>query len=820
MIVKYSSLNRLEKPKFALCNPGSIYTDGLLSNMVGELIDTEAEEIIFNFNATSELNLRMNRVMRESTEDNTYANLIYRAIQNRRLLFVDDIGYFMISNVEDGFDGSVHFKDVKAKSIDIEIAQKKIPYIANGTYRFTNDVTGTNKGILETVVETLPLWTIGEVDESVAEKYRTFEDVDASVNCLTFLLENVQNAYECIIIFDIIHRVINVYSQDNYVRETEIHITKDDLINSLDVTENADDLYTAITVSGNDNVTISAINPLGTNTIYDFSHYYDWMPRDLGEKVRTWQNAVNDSKQAYYEISLEYYKKLAEAANLEFEIAKYSTQITMYKRCRSNIVADSASSESTIEGYNKVIADNGGTAITIYPEIEDTLSCIDDLIAECEGMQDNTQLNLDKVQQQLNSYQNDIQDIHNELSITSYFTEDEYSELCLYIYEGNYTDDYVVITDIMTYEEKFAQMKTLYDRAVSQLMRVSKPMQEFSIDVENFIFIREFSHWSEQLETGCLINVELNTNDVAPLFLSNMTINYDDHSLKMTFGNRFNKFDTKSLFNDVLGKITKSANTLSYVKEILYPIKSGELNSMKNALQDSKNLTMGQALASANEEVVIDASGYTGRKLLDSGVYDPRQVKLTGKNIVFTDDAWLSCRVAIGELLLGDGESAYGINADTIIGDMILGNNIRILDDSGNDLFTAVDGMIKSSVSEVSGNVTKLTEMVQGSDGLLIRVQSLEDNKEIDSVTTSSGYTFNADGLTIYRDGEEIKSLLCNTGMYVTRSDEEVLTADNTGVSAINLSARQYLIVGENSRFEDYSSDAGTKRTACFYIGG
>ena len=64
-----------------------------------------------------------------------------------------------------------------------------------------------------------------------------------------------------------------------------------------------------------------------------------------------------------------------------------------------------------------------------------------------------------------------------------------------------------------------------------------------------------------------------------------------------------------------------------------------------------------------------------------------------------------------------------------------------------------------------------------------------------------------------------MKNLLDNTGMYVTRSDEEVLTANNEGVTAINLSAKQYLIIGNNSRFEDYSNGVDTKRTACFYIG-
>lgn len=819
MIVKYSSLNRLEKPKFTLCNPGSVCKNGLLTNMVGILVDTEAEEIVFNFNATSELNLRVNRICREAEDDNAYVYGIYKAIQNRRLLFVDDVGYFMITNVEDGFDGTTHYKDVKAKSIDIEIAQKMLPYIENGTYKFTSDQTGTNKGVLELIVEVLPLWTIGEVDASVAEKYRTFEDIDTSTNCLTFLLQNIQDAYECIVVFDNINRVINVYSQDNYVRETEIHITKEDMINSIDITENADDLYTAITVLGNDNVTISAINPIGTNTLYDFSYYYDWMTDGLRDKVRTWQAAVEAELPSYYDLNLLYYQTMSEAVDLELEIEKYDIQITMYTRCRNNIIADSSSSEKTVNSYNKVIVENGGTAITIHPEIADTLSCIDNLIAECESLQENVRSNLTKTEVSCEAYRSNIEQIRNTLSIMFYFTEEEYTELCHYIYEGSYTDDYVIITDIMTYEEKFEQMKTLYDRAHSQLMRISKPTQEFSVDVENFIFIKEFERWSEQLETGCLINVELGVNDIASLFLSNMTINYDDHTLKMTFGNRFNKFDTKSLFNDVLGKITKSANTLSYIKEILYPIKNGEFNSMKAALQSSRDLTMGQALASTTEEVVIDGSGYTGRQLLENGVYDPRQVKLTGKNLVFTDDAWLSCKVAIGELLFGTGQSSYGINAETIIGDMIIGNNIRILDNNGNDLFTAVDGMIKSSVSKVEGDVHELTEAIQGSDGILIRIQSLENNKELDSVTTTTGYTFNAQGLTIHREGDEIKSLLNNTGLYVTRSDEEVLTANNVGVSAINLSARQYLIVGENSRFESYSDGVNAHRTACFYIG-
>lgn len=814
MIVRYSSLNRLEKPKFTLCNPGSVYANGMLSKVVGMLVDTEAEEIVFNFNATSELNLRVNRIIRDDPEENTHTFAIYKAVQNRRLIFADDIGYFMITNIEDGFDGHNHYKDVTAKSVDAEIAQKMIPFFDNGTYRFSTDETGTNKGMLETIVETLPLWTIEYVDDIVAARWRTFEDVDTSLNCLAFMLQNMQDAYECIFVFNTITRTISVYDQANYVRQTNIHITREDLINSLDITENADDLFTAVSVLGDDNVTIAAINPLGTNVLYDFSYYLSWMSDSLRGKVAAWQNAIDAEREPYYNLNLAYFTKMSEASNLEMESEKLDTQITMYYRCRNNIVAEY--STDLVGSYNAAIADAGGTQITIQDSVEATLEEIDNLIALCESEKENNRSVLETRKAELEAVKAQVDAVRERLKITSYFTEEEYTELCHYIFEGSYSDDYVVITDIMSYDDKFAQMKILYDRAMSQLQRASQPTQEFSVDVENFIFIKEFAAWSEQLETGCLINVELDVNDVAALFLSNMTINYDDHSLKMTFGNRFNKFDPKSLYEDVLGKITKSANTLSYLKEILYPIKNGAFHSMQEALQTSRNLTMGQALASANEEVVIDGSGYTGRKRLDTGAYDPKQVKITGRNIVFTDDAWETCKVAIGELLFGDGGSAYGINAETIIGNVIVGNNLRILDRNGSDMFQAVDDKIEATVKDVDG---KLTQIEQTNSELHMRIETLESaSNEVDHVTTTTGYTFNADGLQIYKSGNEMKNLLDNTGMYVTRSNEEILTANNEGVSAINLTARQYLIVGANSRFEDYANGTGAKRTACFYI--
>lgn len=865
MIVRYDSLNRLEAPKLTLCNLGSRCLGGQLTNMVGVLSDHEAEEIVFNFNATSELNFRINRLHQYKTsyaipdEDvDRYKEVdrLYKAVQNRRLIFVEDVGYFMVVGVTEGYDGHNYYRDVNAQSIDIELQQKVIPFIADGTYRFETDFSGQNKGILNMIAEILPMWTIGHVDETISEKWRTFEDVDTSTNCLAFLLENLQDAYECIILFDIVNRVINVYDQMSYVRETRIHITNDDVIDSLEIKEASDDVYTAITALGNEeSITIAAVNPLGTNTIYNFSYYLDWMSDGLRNKVVQWQADIEANEKPYQDASQRYYEKMSAVSIQQFEIERLTTQMTLYQRCKDNIVA--SNNGSYVGQYNEAILNAGGTPITISDQISEMIQEIGSRISEVQDEIDVCTSRIVSLQKDASAYREQIDVIVRNLTPENYFigtsvingVDVPYNymdELQNYIFEGSYTDEYVTVTDIMGYAEQYEQMKTMYTRAKQQLLKASYPTQEFSIDVENFVFAKDFERWSEDLETGCLISVELDEDDVAKLFLSNITINYDDHSLSMTFGNRFNRFDPKSLFEDVLGSVSKSANTLNYVKDVLYPIKAGELDVVKQAIQRSRDLTMGSALASDNQEVVIDASGYTGREVMSTGEYDPRQIKITGRNIVFTDDAWETSKTAIGELVPDTDHpdnTAYGINAEMIVGEMIVGDNIRIMGTDANgqisDIFSIVDNKISTQVSDQVGTLREST----GSElnNMSAQISSLEQTagditatianwktNGVDSVRTGKGYRFDDTGLMIteLESGSGIRNLITNDGMYVqlvtSESEDPVnmLMATDEGVDAVNLTAHNYLTIGLNSRFEDYPDphSHNLTRTACFLI--
>ena len=115
-------------------------------------------------------------------------------------------------------------------------------------------------------------------------------------------------------------------------------------------------------------------------------------------------------------------------------------------------------------------------------------------------------------------------------------------------------------------------------------------------------------------------------------------------------------------------------------------------------------------------------------------------------------------------------------------------------------------------------NVTKKAELMMDSDSVDIKISEAIDG--IDSIETSTGYTFDKNGLNIHKSGEAMHNTLDNTGMYVRWNNTDVLVANDEGVNAINLTARKFLIVGDNARFESYTNGTDSNRTACFYIGG
>ena len=151
-----------------------------------------------------------------------------------------------------------------------------------------------------------------------------------------------------------------------------------------------------------------------------------------------------------------------------------------------------------------------------------------------------------------------------------------------------------------------------------------------------------------------------------------------------------------------------------------------------------------------------------------------------------------------------------------------------------NELEVSTRG-INATVSAVEQKVTNLdSEIDSVSDQTNARIDTLSSDvalkldkrgveitvekkleEGVDKVVTSSKkYSFDDAGLNISAPDSEFSTTVTEDGMSISKSSREVLTVNNQGVTAADLHARTFLIIGENSRLEDRGN-----RTACFWIG-
>lgn len=135
---------------------------------------------------------------------------------------------------------------------------------------------------------------------------------------------------------------------------------------------------------------------------------------------------------------------------------------------------------------------------------------------------------------------------------------------------------------------------------------------------------------------------------------------------------------------------------------------------------------------------------------------------------------------------------------------------IEQVEKSVNESLEGVSESINTIKSEVE---TKMT-----AEQVSISVQQ-EISNGVDKVEIKgTDYVFDSEGLKINETGSGVSNLLDNTGMYVKRDGVELLTANEKGVTAKDLHAKDFLKIGSKDgrcRFEDYGT-----RIGCFWTGG
>ena len=133
------------------------------------------------------------------------------------------------------------------------------------------------------------------------------------------------------------------------------------------------------------------------------------------------------------------------------------------------------------------------------------------------------------------------------------------------------------------------------------------------------------------------------------------------------------------------------------------------------------------------------------------------------------------------------------------------------------DSISASVSQVEKGLEDSKNGITELNKRVDASitsKDVQIQIQN-ELLNGVDHVVTKTGFKFDENGMEVSKNNSEMSTLITENGMKVSKNKQVMLIADKDGVDAVNLHASTYLIIGNNSRFEDYGAD----RTGCFWIG-
>ena len=146
--------------------------------------------------------------------------------------------------------------------------------------------------------------------------------------------------------------------------------------------------------------------------------------------------------------------------------------------------------------------------------------------------------------------------------------------------------------------------------------------------------------------------------------------------------------------------------------------------------------------------------------------------------------------------------------------------SLQLGTDSINASVKSLEESFVNTTNGLANDISIVQEQVNlamTSDDVKIEIEKNLING-VNKVSTTTGYTFNENGLNISKSDSEMKTQITEDGMKIYKNNEVMLTANNQGVDAKNLHATTYLIIGGNSRMEDFIEN-GSKRTAVFWIG-
>ena len=214
----------VEIPQITLATPAKI----LLGNIATFSV---APKLRIVLNEVSEINFEIPAYIFDDETQSYVQTHLYNEVVGRKLLLVENVGWFRIQDPHTSSSGVQEVKQIQAFSLECELADSNISSW-DGTFPLYNTTDPTNS-VLGMIVALKPSWSIGYINPKIQNYFRTFSINETSL--YDFLMNQVQDLYQTAIIFDTYERSINCYDIDELATSSILSMNHDNLVKELDI---------------------------------------------------------------------------------------------------------------------------------------------------------------------------------------------------------------------------------------------------------------------------------------------------------------------------------------------------------------------------------------------------------------------------------------------------------------------------------------------------------------------------------------------------------------------------------------------------------
>ena len=695
-------LNNLEKP--------IIYIAKKDKTFLGAVSIYNDLSLTFNLNAYQIASFKIYRDINGKKYEH------YDDFQEDRLIMIQGIGWYKI-HVETNIEDTGISKSITANSLECTLCNKRLidfecntgeilydDYVKTIFY----DPTNPKGSLLHRVLNVAQSWSVGHVDNSLANKQRSFDEDDIDV--YSFLTGDVSEAFNCLFIFDTFNMTVNAYDLDNYGEDTNIYVSMDNLAQSMTESIDENSIITCYRINGGDGIYVNEINPNSTNKIYNFEYYLPEMEESIQNKVKEYKEKYQSLKPQYEEIMKRLGNQIGVIQELKTRLPD-SLNSKDWTKYGLDFLDSKVKSFKNIDevycaqGMNKPDSFN-------YNLYQQNLEDLNNVTAEYNKRKSE----VDSATDVYNSIISERNAVQAQLDMDKWFTKDEWKTLDSYVVEETYSNDNYITTDNTTDTERFDIERQLFDVAWKDLSKKCRPQYQYTSTLSNVLTIPQFKGFLKYFQLGNFIRMATDYDTIVKLRLISFTVDYNDTSkIDVTFSDAIRVHDIYEDASSIQAQANSAAMSFQFNKD-----QYDKSVNQSNFVEEMRKYGLDVAnIPVKNQHQSWDETGMWFRQWNEQkNDFDPEQIKIINNQIVFSDDGFQSAKMAIGKIPIDkNGNTVYAVNAEAILGKLFLGEYLTLQNNSGTYKFDDDGFIAKSGNNSIKIQPNKNEELFSISKG-------------------------------------------------------------------------------------------------------